>query len=851
MQPQSPPLEQLLAEVHWIRALSRHLVRDPDLADEIVQQTLIRASAEGPREATRLRAWLAEVLRNFARAGLRSQSRRRHHEQRAARREGLPSTHEIVERAALQRELVQSVMELEEPYRTTLLLRFYESRRPNEIARTLGVPPATVRTRLARGLSLLRARLDRQHGGDRAAWACLAWPLPSVSLAPLGPLSSILAMNLKATLSAVALCAVGVVWFLVTDSQPTQPLAQELSDAGNPKPAQVERPAEAEVQAAEAVARAPREVLPVPAAPVENPTASLILGRVLDMESRAVARVPIRLLAEGAEGGSVVATSDEAGGFSIPRPARPTQPARLEIADERWATVFAGLLGREADQQTCTIIVAPSAALAGMVVDDAGMALSEVEVSVQPLFSLRTRFAENLDSSEDVTAKSKTDQAGRFEFPGLPRCAGLRLAAELGGHVPFSAPLVETDRPFKTITLTRTSSADGVLRGRVVDEGDLPVPKAVVALGLETTVSDERGEFAIAKQGSPYRSLKGDPLELRALAPGRLPASYVPPRVGDEAQWPEFVTLRLGGKPLSISGRVVRADGTPLPGARVWLDDTTTFGDGPGGTLQLEGWLAGDTENAWHFATSGEDGGFELGGLLDREYTLCAVDAATLERATLAHVAAGRTDLVVRFDAAQSWPGLEGTVVDDAGVPLADVRVVPRTMGFMARHAGRNLFSTSMSLDGTVTDSDGRFVLERLPREGVSLDFSGNNVVDRGVTPDPAMFSEPSGEQGSAEGRRPHLRIVLERRMQVQVELVDPEFADQFALLDAEGRELTMTLRTGTTTYFMARPPILEGHSHVASVGQGARTVVFYRGDQEVGRTPVRLLPGEITLVRR
>src|SRR5262249_54138983 len=40
----------------------------------------------------------------------------------------------------------------------------------------LGVPPATVRTRLLRALDKLRARLDAEHGGSREAWAAPLLP---------------------------------------------------------------------------------------------------------------------------------------------------------------------------------------------------------------------------------------------------------------------------------------------------------------------------------------------------------------------------------------------------------------------------------------------------------------------------------------------------------------------------------------------------------------------------------------------------------------------------------------------------------------------------------------------------
>ena len=162
-------------------------------------------------------------------------------------------------------------------------------------------------------------------------------------------------------------------------------------------------------------------------------------------------------------------------------------------------------------------------------------------------------------------------------------------------------------------------------------------------------------------------------------------------------------------------------------------------------------------------------------------------------------------------------------------------------MTFMARHAGFNLFSTGVSLEGAKTDATGHFVLEHLPREGVVLGFSADGVLSKNVE---------IGAEYADKTSAPLMSVVLERRMQLQVELADPSSADAFALLDADGLEISMTLRAGSTTYFMQRPPILEGRSPIASASERARSVVTYKDGKEVGRTDVRLSPTGITFVR-
>src|SRR6185503_10457102 len=114
------------------------------------------------------RAFFATTLRRRLFEHRRERSARVERERGSARREALPSTLEMVERAGIQRDLVQAVLELEEPYRTAILWRFFEELAPREIARRSGAPVATVHTRIQRGLARLRERLARTHGGDEA-----------------------------------------------------------------------------------------------------------------------------------------------------------------------------------------------------------------------------------------------------------------------------------------------------------------------------------------------------------------------------------------------------------------------------------------------------------------------------------------------------------------------------------------------------------------------------------------------------------------------------------------------------------------------------------------------------------
>src|SRR5262245_9690935 len=163
------PIERLLEHAPWARRLARTLVWG-EVAEDVVQQAWLLALERPPSAAAPARAWLAGVLRRVAAHVRRDHARRRRRERLAARPESSAADDPTVERARLQHRLVAHVLALEEPYRSAILMRYLERLPPREIARRQDVVVDTVKTRLKRGLNELRARLDREHGGDRRRW---------------------------------------------------------------------------------------------------------------------------------------------------------------------------------------------------------------------------------------------------------------------------------------------------------------------------------------------------------------------------------------------------------------------------------------------------------------------------------------------------------------------------------------------------------------------------------------------------------------------------------------------------------------------------------------------------------
>ncbi|MCP3915783.1 MAG: sigma-70 family RNA polymerase sigma factor [bacterium] len=208
-----------------LRALARRLLADEHAAEDAVQETWLRALTRGPGGGERLGRWLETVLRNVVRDGHRVGGRRKAREAAAARDEALPSGTEIVERMEALQRLAAAVAALPEPYRTVVHLRYFEGQPPAALARRLDVPVETVRTRLKRGLALLRARMDDDCGGRRA-WAAALVPVAqhatsSATVIPwVGGL--VLGAKLKTTI-ALAVALTGTLAFVASrDSDPAR-----------------------------------------------------------------------------------------------------------------------------------------------------------------------------------------------------------------------------------------------------------------------------------------------------------------------------------------------------------------------------------------------------------------------------------------------------------------------------------------------------------------------------------------------------------------------------------------------------------------------------------------------------
>ncbi|HEY5936451.1 MAG TPA: sigma-70 family RNA polymerase sigma factor, partial [Kofleriaceae bacterium] len=212
-------LTQLTAELAWLRRLSRALLGD---ADDVAHDTWIVAATRPPQDDRPLRPWLHRVARNVTRMGARAASRRQARERAVAELAAPVATpEELVHRVELQRLVAGEVLALAEPYRSTVLLHYFEELSCTEIARRLEIPDGTVRRRLKVALDELRGRLaERDPRSQRGlAWlgvlAGIRAPARTTSIT-----AGMILMKKLVVAIAIAILAVLVVWWVRHDPSP-------------------------------------------------------------------------------------------------------------------------------------------------------------------------------------------------------------------------------------------------------------------------------------------------------------------------------------------------------------------------------------------------------------------------------------------------------------------------------------------------------------------------------------------------------------------------------------------------------------------------------------------------------
>jgi RNA polymerase sigma-70 factor (ECF subfamily) len=148
------------ATVARLYAAARLILRDPDRAEDAVQEALVRCWRDLPtlRDVDRFDAWLHRLFLNACYAELRSVKRQRveveiaeiHH----------PTVSDAQSVTADRDQIERGIRRLDPDQRTVIVLHHYLGLSLPDAAAAMGIPVGTAKSRLHRATQALRAMLD-------------------------------------------------------------------------------------------------------------------------------------------------------------------------------------------------------------------------------------------------------------------------------------------------------------------------------------------------------------------------------------------------------------------------------------------------------------------------------------------------------------------------------------------------------------------------------------------------------------------------------------------------------------------------------------------------------------------
>ncbi|MCU0724428.1 MAG: sigma-70 family RNA polymerase sigma factor [Planctomycetes bacterium] len=478
------PLDTVLANAGFIRQLAGALARDESEADDVAQDALARALPPPRALAMDLRSWLAGITRNVFRMRRRTEARRLRREQRSARPEELPSAAEQAERLELLGRIAAALVDLDEPYRSTVVLRYHDGYSPPEIARLTDTPLNTVKTRLRRGLARLRDSLDAGRGPRKLRSALLllaGQPAPRAAPAALTGAASLvltgallMSTKFKVVLAVLVVLSLSTV-LILAPSGPAGPPPAPAAPGADPVPPAGGEPVGSGTSDAEPATAPDTAAIRAGTGESAAGTTGTVEGRVVDRGGRPVAGLKIQVSGGdhlsvawlyGLAGGQTVLTDGE-GNFRVSGLAG--RRARILIRSAEYAHVEM-VVAPGGDP--VRIRLEPGQAIAGRVVDGAtGQGIAGLPVLVRPAgeprSTPRTVFAED---------------DGTFRIEGLGEGA---RALQFGYEVQGGTRDWE-DYRIRTVTPVEVGTTDLVV-------------ELVRGLRIEGTVLDSEGNPAPAR----------------------------------------------------------------------------------------------------------------------------------------------------------------------------------------------------------------------------------------------------------------------------------------------------------------------------------------------------------------
>ena len=524
---------ELQTNASALRRLARSLV-GPEHVDDLVQDTALSALQVAERPES-LRSWLFAVLRRLAGKHHRGERRRRGREVAVQPTEPEPGPQRLAEQRDTLHALTSALAALSEPYRQTLMLRYFEELMPTAIAERMGVPVATVKTRLSRGLGLLREKLDAgERGGEWRAGLAATFGLRSgVEVgAAVGVTAGVMlmgtGMKLLFSAAAAAMAVATLVWYQI-DSKPATSPSAPRANATAPAP---------QTGAIDAPTPPPSLRIDVtPADPSAPAALATVRGRCVDELGNGLAGVditvhqslPVGRQPPNAPKRTPLQLTSTAGGtftFSLQPLPHGTLQLQFQLASRCPIHGWVHDLAPGSTKDLGDLELPCAIRVQGHVRDTDGQPVAGAHVRVW------TATATRPDMFPDASAGDTTRADGSFGPCGpLPPGRGYAMVEDR--RLAQRMPELHLDASTKVKDLDLVVRSDRELppiTGIVVDETGLPVTNANVSLEFDVvTQTADDGTFTLRVSESPTGE---GPFTLHASREGYVPSATEPVALG-------------------------------------------------------------------------------------------------------------------------------------------------------------------------------------------------------------------------------------------------------------------------------------------------------------------------------
>lgn len=694
-----PSVEAALQQqAGFLRGLARSLVAADQDADDVLQDAWLTTLERKPRNVQNPTSWTSGLVRNLAHKLRRGERRRRARERIAsgAGRSATPGPDAQLDHAETLQQVTTAVVALGEPYRSTVLARFFEGLTPSQISARDGVPLATVKSRLARGLAQLRSKLDDAHDGDRGAWCAslvaLAGIEPTALAAVGGAAATTLgtasgtgvavgigtAMKLKYCIPAALLVLAGLAL------SPLNPLRGRAPDDTLPyEPVAAQAPTPR--AATETVSVADPVGAAVTAARSAVPSTGSLHGRVLwSNGTEPAAHVGVYIMPWASPHphiDRIDVETDAEGRFVVDR----LPPGKVGIYGDRsgskWVEVFAGAVAE------ATLRFRPGLTVEGRVTDTRGHPVPHAEVWISDSGNgSQGRLSMHADAAGEFRLRDMTDQstvAARHAHYG-PSFAHW-IAGATGSTVKTTLVLAERGGAVDCIVVDQDGDPVRGAAIRITSHGEVIVPSA------------DPDELRRTRQMA-YR--------LRTDTEGRATAACVTPGrvdivVAAHRGAPAKRTIELAAGSRSTC-RFELQQGVTVRGVARDVEGKTLAGI----TVRVRGFAAIDTRRT----VPNTDGSFELRGISAGTFSIGAGSRSV--GSTHADLSGADGDVITWNPVIDPGRVVTGRLIDERGEPLAGWKI----------NARPDDEDSSTSFWGqTRTEADGAFRIVCCPAEALKL----------------------------------------------------------------------------------------------------------------------------------